>query len=233
MTGCKTTGSVIWGEKAEYVLFKCERCRKETILCHKESRIFENNEEGRKIMELMISDEEFSKQCIIHKEFVKAEDENGINLAKREKALDAIREKYGLAPGFRQPDPVILWQKGLWRPKPSDSKGKGKPRKSKSKKNGENPFRPEGGENLFGDDDNLKVEIRISNPNSYGESAADEWTDLSDREPAVKPELSVKEQVSRLERRMEKHVAREEYEKAAKLRDQINAIKEGKRQSRP
>jgi len=227
--GCSDEPVNFWGDNAEYVLFKCRRCRKETILCSKENKILDNNEEGKKIMELMIRDKEFSKQCIIHSEFVKAEEENVINLAKRESALNEIREKYGLAPGFRQPDPVILWQKGLWRPKPSNSDGESKPKKSKPKKTGEKPIQLEGGESLFNNDNIVKVEIRISNSNSDGESVTNEWVDLSDSEPAVKPELSVKEQVSRLERRMEKHVAREEYEKAARLRDQITALKEDKR----
>ena len=232
--GCSDEPKDFWGDNAEYVLFKCKRCRKETILCSKENKILDNSEEGRKILELMMRDGEFSKQCIIHSEFVKAEEENSINLSKRESALNAIREKYGLAPGFRQPDPVILWQKGLWRPKPSNSDGESKPKKTR-KKSGEKPIQLEGGENFLNQDGIVNVEIRItkSNSDSGKEEGDAEWVDLSDREPAVKPELSVKEQVSRLERRMEKHVAREEYEKAARLRDQIVALKESEKKSRP
>ena len=122
-----------------------------------------------------------------------------------------------------------LWQKGLWRPKPSNSNGESKPKKSKSKKSGEKPIQFEGGENLFNNDNIVKVEIRISNSNSDEESVTNEWVDLSESQPKVRPELSVEAQVSRLERRMEKHVAREEYEKAARLRDQIIALKENKK----
>lgn len=228
--GCSDEPRDFWGDKAEYVLFKCKRCGKETILCSKENRILANDEEGKKIRDLMISDAEFSRQCIIHDEFVKAENEYIMNLTKRENALNAIREKYGLAPGFRQPDPVILLQKGLWRPKPSNEVGESKPKKTKSKSNrktGEKPIQLEGGENFLNQDNVVKVEIRISKSNSDGESRSDEWTDLSETEP--KPELSVEAQVDRLERRMNKHVAKEEYEKAARLRDQIIALKEGKR----
>ena len=140
-----------------------------------------------------------------------------MNLDKREKALNAVREKYGLAPGFRQPDPVILWQKGLWKPKPSKKDGESRAKKAKPKPKGKS------GENKPDLDDRLKVEFRISKSNSDRENETVEWTDLSEAEP--KTELSVEAQVDRLERRMEKHVAREEYEKAAKLRDQIVRIK--------
>jgi hypothetical protein len=215
--GCSDEPRDFWGDKAEYVLFKCRRCGNETILCSKENRMFGNDEEGRKIRDLMISDAEFSRQCIIHDEFVKAEGENVMNLTKREKALNAIREKYGLAPGFRQPDPVILWQKGLWKPKPSKKDGESRAKKAKPKPKGKS------GENKPDLDDRLKVEFRISKSNSDRENETVEWTDLSEAEP--KTELSVEAQVDRLERRMEKHVAREEYEKAAKLRDQIVRLK--------
>jgi hypothetical protein len=215
-----------WGDNAEYVLFKCRRCGNETIFCSKEVRILKNDEEGWKIRDLMISDPEFSRQCTIHDEFVKAEDKNAMNFYKKEKALDEIRERYGLAPGFRQPDPVILWQKGLWNPVKPEKSGESKPKRRNPKnKTGEKPIRLEGGESFPEQDNVVKVEIRITKPNSGGENSGSQWEDITVNGEEPKQELSVEAQISRLERRMGKHVAREEYEKAARLRDQIVKLK--------
>jgi hypothetical protein len=229
--GCSDEPKDFWGDNAEYVLFKCRRCGNETIFCSKEVRILKNDEEGRKIRDLMITDPEFSRQCTIHDQFVKAEDKNAMNLSKREKALDEIRERYGLAPGFRQPDPVILWQKGLWRPKPSGEARESKPKRNNPKrKTGEKPIHLEGGENFPEQDNVVKVEIRITKPNGGGENSGSEWEDITVNGQEPKQELSVEAQISRLERRMDKHVAREEYEKAARLRDQIVKLKAGEKQ---
>jgi protein-arginine kinase activator protein McsA len=71
----------------------------------------------------------------------------------------------------------------------------------------------------------VKVEIRITKPNSGGENSGSQWEDITVNGEEPKQELSVEAQISRLERRMGKHVAREEYEKAARLRDQIVKLK--------
>lgn len=226
--GCSEEPKDFWGDNAEYVLFKCKRCRKETIFCSKEGKILNNDEEGRKLRDLMMRDVEFSRQCTIHSEFIKAETDNPFSYTKQESDLDRVREKYGLKPGYRQPDPVILWRKGLWKPEPSNSDGESndKPKKKTSKrKSGEKPIQLEGGENIKDLDNVVKVEIRITKSNSGGESNTDEWVDLTPDKFEKEPELSVEAQISRLERRMSKHVAREEYEKAAKLRDQISKLK--------
>lgn len=203
--GCSDEPKDYWGDAAEYVLFKCRRCGKETILCSREGRIFENDEEGRMIMNKMMTDPEFSLQCVIHQEFVKAEDT--LNYAKRDQNLKAVREKYGLPEGFRQPDPVILLQKGLWRPKPSEFDGESpeaageKPKpKSKPKSKSGKPAKADG--------------------KGVSKAATSGWTSSGTFVEEI-PEPTKEERLAGLVRRMEKHVAREEYEKAAKVRDQI------------
>ncbi len=241
--GCKNAVEEIYGKAGEYVLYRCDRCSKETIFCAKESKRLANDEEGRKILRLMMDDPAFSRQCRIHSEFAKAEFDNPFNYKRQEREFDQIRERYGLPAGFRQPDPVILFQKGLWLgtdPDGKAKKGESKPKKAPAKpkrkpESGEKPIRIQGDltgdtyDNVVnvtisfskGDEDKRKDENKIGGKNSkfhkYGKC-----------EEIVNEDLSVEAQISRLERRMEKHVSKEEYEKAAKLRDQITRLKEGK-----
>jgi len=218
--GCSDEPRDFWGDNAEYVLFRCKRCHKETILCSKENRIFDNNDEGKKLRDLMMVDPEFSKQCVIHHEFLKAEKDNMFSISKMEKATQEVREKYGLAPGFRPADPVVLWQNGLWKPKPSKKKGENNEKKT-TKNNGENPAQSEDANNFT---PNMKIEILITKLDELSQIESVEWNDISPSEEffkGEKPELSVKDQLSKLERRLKKHVDREEYEKAAKIRDEI------------
>lgn len=234
---CSNVIEEIYGGVGEYVLYRCERCKKKTIFCAKESKTLSNDEEGLKILELMMKDKEFSRQCQIHSEFAKVEYEHPFNFKRQEKLKDQIREKYCLEPGFRQPDPIILFQKGLWRSEYMDSLKKGESKAKKKTKpkpkpkadSGEKPIKVQGGENY---DNVVKVEIRITNRNDRNKS--DETKDgekfssfikLNKNQEVVSEELSVEAQIARLDRRMQKHVAREEYEKAAKLRDMIIKLK--------
>lgn len=235
--GCSNVIEEIYGGVGEYVLYRCERCKKKTIFCAKESKTLNNDEEGLKILELMMKDKEFSRQCQIHSEFAKVEYEHPFNFKRQEKLKDQIREKYCLEPGFRQPDPIILFQKGLWRSEYMDSLKKGESKAKKKTKpkpkpkadSGEKPIKVQGGENY---DNVVNVEIRITNRNDRNKS--DETKDgekfssfikLNKNQEVVSEELSVEAQIARLDRRMQKHVAREEYEKAAKLRDMIIKLK--------
>lgn len=234
---CSNVIEEIYGGVGEYVLYRCERCKKKTIFCAKESKTLNNDEEGLKILELMMKDKEFSRQCQIHSEFAKVEYEHPFNFKRQEKLKDQIREKYCLEPGFRQPDPIILFQKGLWRSEYMDSLKKGESKAKKKTKpkpkpkadSGEKPIKVQGGENY---DNVVNVEIRITNRNDRNKS--DETKDgekfssfikLNKNQEVVSEELSVEAQIARLDRRMQKHVAREEYEKAAKLRDMIIKLK--------
>lgn len=232
--GCSDEVVDFYGKKGEYVLYRCKKCGKETIFCSKESKILGNDAKGKKALEMMMNDREFSKQCTIHSEFMKAESDYPFNFVKQEKVKDQIREKYGLPAGYHQPDPAILLDKGLWRGKPQSTDGENKPKKDTKpkpkKKTGEKPLKLEAGEN-DNYDNVVKVEIRITNKNdktsgddNKGGEKYESWIEMgTDGNP--KEELSVEAQISRLERRMNKHVAREEYEKAAKLRDQIFKLK--------
>ena len=240
--GCNNTVDEIYGKAGEYVLYRCERCRKKIIFCAIESKKLNDDEEGRKILDLMMRDKEFSRQCRIHSEFVKAEFENPFNYKRQEKMKDQIRERYGLQPGFRQPDPIILFQKGLWQSAEPGNKKKGesKPKKASSKpkqkpESGERPIRVKG--DLTGDNYDNVVNVTISFSKGDEDKRKDEnkigdkhskFIQYSKCQEIVSDELSVEAQISRLERRMEKHVSKEEYEKAAKLRDQIIKLKKGK-----
>lgn len=237
--GCSLKVRSSFGKEKEYTLFGCTRCGKEEILCSKEGKFLKNDEQGLKVLDMMMNNPEFSRQCAIHSEFIKAELDHTFNFAKCEKAKSLVREKHGLPEGYIPADPVILFNKGLW--KPSDSGGESKPSKSKKtakpkpkSKKGDKPFRLEDGENSNRNyNDVVKVEIRISNKNDRkpgedkghkeGEKYSN-WVNLG-KGGIPKEDLSVEAQISRLERRMDKHVAREEYEKAAKLRDQIAKLK--------
>lgn len=191
---CRDTVKQHWGEGAEYVLFRCERCGKETILCANEKVILKNDEKGRAAMKMMMEDREFSLACLIHSEFGTAKISYA-DYRKTERALDEIRERYGLDPGYVPPDPVKLLERGLWKPKQSNPKREN--RKGK-----------------------VSVEVRITGEGGNPEASG--WTDVSEPSPA--PQLSAGEQVERLKRRLKKHLDREEYEKAAKLRDQIGKL---------
>lgn len=201
----------LYGENNEYVVYRCRRCSKEIIFCSKESRIMDNDERGMRAMHMMISDPEFSRQCAIHSEFVSAEVRN-FSLKSVEKAKDEIRVKYGLPAGFRQPDPVILLEKGLWNSKALKVSGTTKPKKSKegSKSNGRAKPKP------YPVQEGVSGESPASGSKASGKPKRDVHTDTE--------HLSQEEQIRRMEHRLERHVAREEYEKAAKLRDRISKL---------
>lgn len=236
---CSNVIEEIYGEAGEYVLYRCERCKKKIIFCAKESKTLKNDEEGMRILELMMKDREFSKQCQIHSEFAKVEYEHPFNFKRQERLKDQIREKYCLEPGFRQPDPIILFQKGLWRSEYMDKLKKGesksktktktkpKPKAKPKEDSGEKPIKVPGGENY---DNVVNVEIRITNRNDRNKSDESKSGEKNSsfikfNKEIVSEDLSVEAQIARLDRRMQKHVAREEYEKAAKLRDMIMKLK--------
>lgn len=232
--GCTNEHDDIRGyyEGGDYVVYGCKRCPKEIIFCSKESRFMDNDEAGRAAMAMMIKDPEFSRQCAIHSEFVRAETENPFSLEKERMAKDLIRSKYGLPDGYRPPDPVILLQKGLWNPKPSRKKAEPKSKSKTKGKEGPKPYPTQEGES-FGSQGGFRYEIQPNEapkPAGKGKSGV-RYTnrfDLGSVDNSNNEHLSVEEQLKRLERRMEKHVQREEYEKAAKIRDHIAKLKECK-----
>lgn len=244
--GCKDEPADFWGDNAEYVLYRCGRCKNETIFCTKELKLLKNDESGRKLMLFMMSNSEFSGECTMHSEFVKAETDNPFSFSKQEKQQQALRKKYGLADGTRPADPTILWEKGLWKPKPAKdgekpaaakpktSKGKGKGRLIRLK-DAESPPR-EDSDNLFGDKiekGNPDLDVRYVPPAGSGGNSTPlsyEWnvneSQKSKNPPSgFRPDMTPEAQLKRLQRRLDKHVLREEYEKAAKIRDQIEKMK--------
>jgi hypothetical protein len=131
----------IWGHSDEaqnlldkdgnFTLFKCRRCKREMIHCGYEGEMLDNDDEGRRIMTQMQKDPEFSKQCHIHWRFIQAETESGFSYEKQDKKFEEIRKEFGLPPGYRQPNPIILFKKGLWKPKAENHKVEKKSRPKK------------------------------------------------------------------------------------------------------
>lgn len=136
----------IWGHSDEaktlldkdgnFTLFKCRRCEREIIHCAYEGEILNNDDEGRMIMTQMQKDPEFSKQCHIHWRFIQAENNNSFKYDAQDREFDLIRKEFDLPTGYRQPNPIILFKKGLWKPT-AEKKATEKKRPSKKKENGE------------------------------------------------------------------------------------------------
>ncbi len=134
----------IWGHSDEaqslldkdgnFTLFKCRRCKREIIHCAYEGEILDNDDEGRRIMTQMQKDPEFSKQCHIHWRFIQAETNNSFRYEAQDKEFAKIRKEFNLPEGYRQPNPIILFKKGLWKPKAEKPKAEKKSRPKKGEK---------------------------------------------------------------------------------------------------
>lgn len=103
-----------WGEQAQYILFKCNRCAEEKIVCAYEKRTIPNSDFGKVVLKKMMTDEIFSSACRLHMEFVEIEKRYPFNFIKRESELKKLRENYGLPSNYRPACPVELFRTGLW-----------------------------------------------------------------------------------------------------------------------
>lgn len=112
--GHKDEAINFWGEQAQYILFKCNRCADEKIVCAFERRTIPNNEFGKVVLKKMMTDEIFSNACRLHMEFVEIEKKYPFNFIKRESELKKLRENYGLPINYRPACPVELFRSGLW-----------------------------------------------------------------------------------------------------------------------
>lgn len=192
----------IWGHSEEainlldnegnFTLFRCRRCKREIIHCAYEGEILNNDDEGRKVMAQMQSDPEFSRQCHIYWRFVQVETNNSFKYDAQEKGFDEIRKEFSLPPGYRQPNPLILFNKGLWKPK-ADKKG-GEKKKVSYKK-------VEKGE----------TEVSLKDGESRSKS----------KPKKNKFVLSEQDKINFMKDKLASLVMDEKYEEAAKLRDEI------------
>ena len=112
--GHKDEAINFWGEQAEYILFRCNRCSRENIHCSHEMRQIPNDEFGMKVLHKMMTDSVFSNACRVHSEFVSVENDNLFSIKKREKGYKMLREKYGLPDNYRPACPVVMFKSGLW-----------------------------------------------------------------------------------------------------------------------
>lgn len=103
-----------WGEQCEYIHFKCKRCGHEEIYCSYEGKTLPNDEMGKKILKKMMEDKDFSLACHIHNRFVMAEFNNAFNFKKQREEIKKIREEFNLPPDKRPACPVEMFKAGLW-----------------------------------------------------------------------------------------------------------------------
>lgn len=208
--GCDDVAVGCLTDTTDYVLFRCNRCKQEVIFCAKEGKVLDNDEEGKRIVQLMMDDPDFSYQCTMHSEFVKA-DVGKFSYSKVQKEFKMLREKYGLPEGYTPSDPVELYKNGLWVPSNSGKK---------RKKSGPVKIKGEEDQNGY-----INVNIRISRQDFDRMNPGGSNQEEDQEGDVQKQEMTVEEKINRMERRMNKHVAKEEYEKAAKIRDKIMKLK--------
>ncbi|MEY4571010.1 MAG: hypothetical protein RLZ10_203 [Bacteroidota bacterium] len=112
--GHKDEAQNFWGEQAQYILFKCNRCGKEHIHCSHEMRSIPNDETGKKVLHKMMIDQVFSDACRVHSEFVAVENDNLFSVKKKNIGYNRLREKYKLPENYRPACPVTMFIAGLW-----------------------------------------------------------------------------------------------------------------------
>jgi len=204
-----------WGENCEYLLFKCKRCNHEEIFCSYEGKILNNDEFGKKVLDKMMKDKEFSKACHIHSQFVKAEHSNPFNFKKQEEEYERIRKEFNLT-GLKRPAcPIELFRAGLWKDIKNDS-GTAK-KKSNTK---------------------IKTKPIVNDPepdNEQGEIYNVFEPEDNSFTNKVKPikysfeSVSKGETLEELERLEKIYAARENYEKAADIYKKIQKLKMNKK----
>lgn len=207
--GHKDQSINFWGDEAEYILNKCKRCGREEIYCYFEGKLIPNDEMGRKILDKMMNDKEFSKACHIHYQFVKAEQDNVFNFKKQDEEFDKIRKEFNLPASYKPACPVEMFKSGLWKDKkPSKTspkiklnktiKGESKPKKVK----GENP-------------DEKHTYTNEVKPMKYGNYRGS-------------ADLDGGETLEQLERLEKIYAAKEDFERAAWIYERIKKIKNKK-----
>lgn len=205
-----------WGDQCEYILFRCKRCGHEEIFCSYEWKSLPNDDFGRKALNKMRNNKEFSKACHIHSLFVKAEKKYSINFIKLEEEFEKIRKEFNLTSKLRPACPVEMLKRGIWidknqKPETGSKKSSSKPKKKPIKVEPEPEFNkgeetviiPR--ENIINYDYNPKV------PKS------------KKKKFSITPEAQTLEELKRLEKI---YVERENYEKAAEIYKKILKMQE-------
>lgn len=188
-------------ENGNFTLFRCSRCKREIIHCGYEGEILNNDDEGRAIMTQMQRDPEFSKQCHIYWRFIQVENNNSFKYEAQERGFDEIRKEFNLPPGYRQPNPLTLFKKGLWKPK-TEQKGREK-KGSLTKKT-----------------ESKKKSVAVEEGESESKSKS------SPKKNKFK--ISEDDKAALMKAKLKSLVNDEKYEEAAKLRDEIEKLKENK-----
>lgn len=207
-----------WGEQCEYLHFKCKRCGHEEIHCSYEGKTLPNNDFGKKVLDKMMTDKEFSKACHIHGQFLKAEHSNPFNFKKQEEEYERIRKEFNLTSKVRPACPVELYKAGLWKDNKNDSGSKAKKSNPKPKKK---PIINE----PFSEFEQGEVNIFIPKEEIQNKDFTND----------VKPikynfEVNMKgETLEQLERLEKIYVDRENYEKAAEIHNKILKLKNEKK----
>jgi hypothetical protein len=222
-----------WGEECEYILFRCKRCKHEEIYCSYEGRTLPNDEMGKKILNKMMEDKQFSLACHIHDRFVMAEFNNAFKFKKQEEEFKKIQKEFDLPSSKRVPCPVEMFKAGLWIDK-EEKKSKSKPKNiSIDKPKSIEDLKLKGRTNKI-DTDYTKDSIEGEKPlEPVGENSDFQFEGqyTNEVEPVIYNfQKSVKvptggETLEQLERLEKIYVENENYEKAAEIHQKIQKLK--------
>lgn len=210
----------------DYILYKCSRCGHEHIKCMYEDKILPHDEFGKKVLQKMMTDKDFSKACHIHQQFVKAEFDNMVSEKKRLKAFEELRERFELSSSMRPADPVELFRLGIWKDKEVKGESKSKTKKIRTKDIDLN-------ENFmmrFDEIDSItKGEQNTNNNkdmNTFDSNGQEYTNDVRPIEYNFEKKNPTKgETLYELERLEKIYVEKENYEKAAEILEKIKILK--------
>lgn len=213
-----------WGEEAEYILYRCSRCGYEHYHCAYEGKLIPNDEMGKKILQKMMSNKEFSKACHIHNEFVKAEFKNAFSYKKVQESYKQIQLEYGLSNSNRPADPVEMFKAGMWIDKSGESPAK------KAESNSPKPklrtkdldiHHPD----IEHEEENTQQEVEQKKPFKPISIGDVEYTnEVKPVEYEFDKKPSEADMLSELKRLEMIYVEKEMYEKAAEINEKIKKI---------
>lgn len=245
---CKEEAIEFWGEQAQYILLRCNRCNKEMIQCCFEGKKLNHDKMGLTIMNKMMKDAEFSYACHIHQQFKDVEEKYALNFNKREEEFNKLKIKFNLSNITRPADPIILFQNGIWdidKPEFEEPVDFVKEKKSKKKDRENFDSPPPLIENNESEDEQEEIisqgEVKETPPEVkdikfQGEIEGIEKLEMNKSEyftNDVKPityefdkegESKLIFSVDELKNQLEEFLEKEDYESAAKIRDRINEI---------
>lgn len=225
--GHKDEAINFWGEQAQYVLFKCNRCQKEHISCSYEMKELLNDEKGKRVLHKMMTDPVFSAACRIHSEFVEVEKNNMLSTSGRENGYKELREKYGLPDNYRPACPVILFESGFWIEENKDEE-KPKPRLKKIDIDQINNMINKDNESntLEGESESFIIYKNIINMENEDKTEYTNEVQVVEYEFQKKP--SKENTIAELEKLEKIYAEKENYEKAAEIFKRIQELKGNK-----